>query len=553
MELRVTFNEEEYTLTYNSQSGYYEIELQAPNIGGIYNADIEFTDLFDNEYEATQPIQILAKTPIKIETKKVFMWIFGYRDFKVKDIVELQDYELQVDEETNANTIVKVLKETTAKAKDIIAIKENNELIYWGIIEKITNSNGSLAYEYTIKYITNLFDRNVPLHENINTNSIEEGYYRFHFVGDNKYVIDVANASLDDGANIWLYENNNTNAQKFQVIKRSSHVVIKNINSGKCLDVTGGNFQSGTNVEQWYDNDSAAQAFDFIKLRDYIYMIKCHNYNFAIDVQNNIGQNGNNIMIYPNSATDVAEQFYVERMYEFEMLVGVEDFIANTIKRNFTESSDTLENLDYLEIIVKTHTPMQPTVSNVDNGIYNLHTWITNCNQLYNITFEFSIENGKLILTIENKEYDKRLIDTKAMNVSEYEEVFEADIISKVVVLTDTETYYLYLLNDRTTTTDPTDENRAEGNTKTVYTANYEDAPQKALDEMKANSYEHNITFKLDKYIRQGTPIAIKTNNSLIYNTYISKVVRKSNNKFYEYTCGNIRTNFIDKIKQNWR
>lgn len=49
MELRVTFNEEEYTLTYNSQSGYYEIELQAPNIGGIYDADIEFTDLFENE------------------------------------------------------------------------------------------------------------------------------------------------------------------------------------------------------------------------------------------------------------------------------------------------------------------------------------------------------------------------------------------------------------------------------------------------------------------------------------------------------------------------
>ena len=43
------------------------------------------------------------------------MWIFGYRDFKVKDIVELQEYELQIDEETNAKTIVKILKETTAK------------------------------------------------------------------------------------------------------------------------------------------------------------------------------------------------------------------------------------------------------------------------------------------------------------------------------------------------------------------------------------------------------------------------------------------------------
>ena len=204
--MKVTYNEEEYTLTYNSQTGYYEIELQAPNTGGIYNAEIVFTDLFENEYEATQPIQILAKEPLKIETKKIFMWIFGYRDFKVKDIVELQEYELQIDEETNAKTIVKILKETTAKAKDIVAIKDNNEVIYWGIIDNITNSNGSLVYEYTLEHITNMFNRSVALHENINVSSVEGGYYRFHFVGDNKYVIDVANASLDDGANIWLYE-----------------------------------------------------------------------------------------------------------------------------------------------------------------------------------------------------------------------------------------------------------------------------------------------------------------------------------------------------------
>lgn len=550
MDLRITFNGEEYTLTYNKQSGYYEIELQAPNTGGVYNVDVEFTDLFGGEYEATKPIQVFAKEPIKIDTKKVFMWIFGHRDFKVKDIVELQEYELQVDEETNAKSIVRVLKETLAQSKDIVAIKDNSEVIYWGIIEQITNANGSIVYEYSLKYITNLFDTDVALHENINTDTVEDGYYRFHFVGDNKYVIDVANASLEDGANIWLYENNNTNAQKFQVIKRASHVVLKNVNSGKCIDVTGGDFQSRTNVEQWVDNDTAAQAFDFIKIKDYVYMIKSHNYNYAIDVANNIGQNGNNIMIYPSSVSDVAEHFHVERLYEFEMLVGVEDFIANTIKRNFTESSDTHENLDYLEIRVNTHTPIQPTVSNVENGIYNLHTWITNCNQLYDITYEFSIENSKLIMTIENKQYAKRLIDTKAMSISNYEEIFETDVVSKVVVLTNTNTYYLYLLNDRTTTTDPTDPSRAEGSTKTVYTENFEDAPQKALDEMKANSYEHNITFKLDEYIRQGTPIAIKTKNSLIYDTYISKVVRNSDNKFYEYTCGNIRTTLIDKIKQ---
>ena len=104
------------------------------------------------------------------------------------------------------------------------------------------------------------------------------------------------------------------------------------------------------------------------------------------------------------------------------------------------------------------------------------------------------------------------------------------------------------MLNDRTTTTDKTDINRAEGKTKRVYVSNYEEAEQKALDEMKSNSYNHNITFRiLDKHIKIGTPIAIKTKESVVYDTYISAItITKSN--FVEYTCGNIRTKFTDKL-----
>lgn len=75
-----------------------------------------------------------------------------------------------------------------------------------------------------------------------------------------------------------------------------------------------------------------------------------------------------------------------------------------------------------------------------------------------------------------------------------------------------------------------------------------EDAPQKALDTMKSNSYNHNITFKMsDKYMKVGTPIAIKTKNSIVPDTYIS-AVKINQSKFIEYTCGNIRIKFIDKL-----
>lgn len=405
-QLIVTFNNQDYVALYNNQSGYYEIQLTAPNEGGIYEADIKYTDLYGDVYSNTMPIQIWAKEAVKIDTNKVFIWIFDSSNFSVKDIVEIADYEINIDEETNSNSLIRILKKTSAKADDIVIVKKNNEIVYWGIIKEIQNEDGKMLYEYTTKYITNIFDQKIKL-------------------GD---------------------EN-----------------IIKTI--------------------------------------------------------------------------------------------GIEDFIAKEIIDNFITNQDTFINKKYLEVVVKTHTPKQTSVTNVDNAIYNLHTYMTNCTQNYDIVYSFSIINKKLVITIENKALNKELIDTQAQAISNYKEVFETNVVSKVVVLYNkangTEQkgeYILYLKNDRTTTTNMNDTNRAKGRTETVYIENYEEAKQKALDTMKANTYNHNITFDMyEKYMKVGTPIAIKTKESLIFNTYIS-AVKITPKKFYEYICGNIRIKFIDKL-----
>ena len=51
----------------------------------------------------------------------------------------------------------------------------------------------------------------------------------------------------------------------------------------------------------------------------------------------------------------------------------------------------------------------------------------------------------------------------------------------------------------------------------------------------------------LDRFIDIGTPIAIKTKKSLIYDTYISSI-KYTKARAIEYQCGNIRINFIDKL-----
>lgn len=406
-EMTINFNEQDYVASYNKQTGYYEIELQAPKTGGIYNADISFLDLFEQSYQDNKIIQIWAKEKIKIETNKVFMWIFDHKDFSIKDIVEIADYEINIDEETNANSLIKVLKKTTAKSQDIVAIKKNNEAVYWGIVDNISNEDGKILYEYTLKYITNMFD------------------------------------------------------QKVEKIDGESEVDI---------------------------------------IRE----------------------------------------------------IGIEDFIGETIQNHFINNIDTFINKTYLEVRALTHTKLETSVTNIENGIYNLHTWMTNCTQNYDIVYDFFIENGKLIIAIGKQERNKELIDVKAQAISNYSEVFETNVVSKVIVKTSTGRYELYLLNDRTTTEDMTNENRAEGKTERVYTEKNEDARQTALDVFKQNSYNHNITFKYNKYISVGTPIAIKTKESLILDTYIS-AIKITQRKFIEYTCGNIRIKFIDKLLKERR
>lgn len=399
-QLIVSFNKENYVAKYNEQTGYFEIDIKAPELGGIYKAEIIYKDFAEQISSEIKDIQILAKEKIHIDTDSVFMWIFNYRDLTIKDILELVDYEILVDEEVNSNSLVKALRNKNVKKKDIVLIQKNNDDIFWGIVDNVQNEFGKSVYTYTLKYITNLFDQKIEL---------------------------------------------------------------KNEN-----------------------------------------LIKT---------------------------------------------AGIEDFIADAIKNNYIKNEDTFVNLPYLQLEVKTHNVKQTSVSNVQDNIFNLHTWMTNCTQNYDIIYSFKIEEKKLVLTIENKTLERELIDVNAQAVTDYDEVFETSITSKVVVLTKNEgKYILYLKNDRTTTIDMNDPDRAEGETETVYIEKMEDANQKALDVMKANAYNHKITFSiLKEEYKIGTPITIKTKESLIYDTYIS-AIKRTKSKVIEYTCGNIRTKFIEKL-----
>lgn len=405
MSVKATFNNKEYELIYNEQSGFYEIELEAPKIGGVYNTEITFKDLIENIETSTRKIQIWAKEKNINVSQKTLVYFLSKIDLEIKDVIEFENYKYVIDEETNKNTIFNIMKKINADNGDIVVLQRNSEIDYIGIIKDIENENGELKRKITLKYISNIFDRKIIL------------------------------------------ENEGLISQ-----------------------------------------------------------------------------------------------------------TGVEDFIAKQIYNNFTKSDDIFLNIGWLDVEVKTHTKITKSVDN-ENGIYNFHTFITNCNQNYNIVLDFSYINKRIKLTIYKQDNEVQLIDTTIPDISNYVEKFETSIIAKIIVKTDTDIQKWYLLSDRTTTQNKDNVNRANGDVETIYTAKSEDARQTALDKFKSNTYNHYISFKINRNsklfdvdkMKVGTPLNVRTNNNIILNTYIS-AIRDDGSNFIEVTCGNMRVNFIDKI-----
>lgn len=405
MSVKVIFDSKEYELIYNEQSELYEIELETPKIGGVYNAEIVFKDSIENIETSIKKIQIWAKEKNKNKSEETLVYFLDKTHLEIKDVIEFENYEYVIDEETNKNTIFEVMKKIKANNDDIVVLQRNENIDYIGIIKDIENQDGEIKRKITLKYISNVFDRNIIL-----------------------------------------------------------------------------------------ENESLISS------------------------------------------------------------TGIEDFIAKEIYDNFTNSDDTLLNINWLDVEVKTHTKITKSVDN-DNGIYNFHTFITNCNQNYNIILDFSYVNKRIKLTIYKQESETQLIDTTVPDISNYTEKFETSVIAKVIVKTNTDVQKWYLLSDRTTTQDKDDINRASGEVETVYTSKSEDAKQTALDKFKSNTYNHYISFDINRNsklfdvskLKIGTPINVRTNNNVILNTYISAITDKGNN-FINITCGNMRVNFIDKL-----
>ncbi len=137
------------------------------------------------------------------------------------------------------------------------------------IVTALNNSYGlNIAYNSTaacanVQLQNNMGDDNLT--SLVTVKHIGSGYYTMTFKNSGKN-LDVYNANKTSGTNVWQYDANNNDAQKWIIAPTGDgyFYIITKLNTNLYLDVSGGKAASATNIQVYNGNNSNAQKWKFI-------------------------------------------------------------------------------------------------------------------------------------------------------------------------------------------------------------------------------------------------------------------------------------------------
>jgi uncharacterized repeat protein (TIGR02543 family) len=181
-------------------------------------------------------------------------------------------------------TIVTALDETFAI--DLPAAASSN-----GTKLQLYKVNGTAAQNFRLNTIT-------PL--------LSNGTYKITSALAANMVLDVAAAGTANGANIQIYQSNNTAAQRFTLSydAATGYYTITNPNARKVIDVAAAGTANGTNVHIYQSNNTNAQKWTIVRgstPNTYVLYAACSG--LTLDVAGAQTANGTNVWTYAANGT----------------------------------------------------------------------------------------------------------------------------------------------------------------------------------------------------------------------------------------------------------
>ena len=177
---------------------------------------------------------------------------------------------------------------TAMNSNKVLAINDNNQ-----VIQK--TASGDIKEKWSIKSF---------------------GNNKYTFVSlSNDYCIDIPSANASNGVKLQVYEENNSDAQKFyltnrtpmqgkQTIKDGIYKIGTAINSSQVFDITDGSLDNGKQIQLWGSWEATQQNFEITYNGDGYYTIKSKLSNKVLAVDNANVKNGTKIIQQDEQGTD---------------------------------------------------------------------------------------------------------------------------------------------------------------------------------------------------------------------------------------------------------
>ena len=247
-----------------------------------------------------------------------------------------------------------------------------------GLYLDITNSkavNGAKMQVYeknssdTQKFIFEKVDK-----EKCNK-TLENGVYKISTGLNSNMVLDIAEGSQQNCANLQIWGKGTTQQQKFQVTYNTDgYYEIKAVHSGKVLDIAGASSNNGANVQQYESNGTDAQKWILRDAGNGYYYIISRGAEAYLDVVSGRSSNGTNVDIYDGNGT-AAQKFKFESV---PIIANDEYNIKTALDNNKALDVDLGTSNVQIWTLNLLSTNQAFKVENLNNGYYKITCNSTN-------------------------------------------------------------------------------------------------------------------------------------------------------------------------------
>ena len=232
---------------------------------------------------------------------------------------------------------------------------------------QLYQNNGTNAQRFSLKDISGQNEK--PL----NYVDINNDIYMISSAKDSGKAIDLSGGSINNGSNIWLYDANYSEAQKWKFTKGSDgyYTIALSSNNNYVLDISGGSFNNLSNVQLYQSNNTAAQKWKLIRDSDGYYSIVSHNSKYLLDIYGGSTANGTNIQLYQNNNT-IAQKFILNRV-----VTGTKTITSGLYYIDTTDSGNSINLVsNNINIDTKNNSSKQRWyIKYLNNGYYTIRSY----------------------------------------------------------------------------------------------------------------------------------------------------------------------------------